>query len=187
MSEEIAQVISASLAEDGVIVKDQNAHAILMERGFGDKANGKLKLKHYEALYLLNIGKLQVTKGKKPISFDQLAAHALGRDPNGWTGFLIYRDLRSRGYVAKEGFGFGYDFRVYERGEYGTKPAKYVVFGLNEGMEMPLAELNKSVNEIRRMGKEAIVAVIERRGEVIYYRLAKARFKQNDRHPSQSD
>ena len=28
--------------------------------------------------------------------------------------FLVYRDLRSKGYVAKEGFGFGNDFRVYE-------------------------------------------------------------------------
>lgn len=35
------------------------------------------------------------------------------------------------------------------------------------------------------MGKEAIVAVIERRGEVIYYRLSKARFRSIDRHPTQ--
>ncbi len=186
MSEEIAEVISASFTKGGITVKDQNAQALLSQRGFGDKTNGDLTLKDYEALYLTNIGKLKVTKNKKPILFHQLATLALERGPKAWTSFLIYRDLRSRGYVPKEGFGFGSDFRVYERGEYGTKAAKYLVFGLNEGMEMPLKELNRFVNEIRRMGKEAIVAVIERRGEVIYYRLSKARFKV-DQQPSTSD
>jgi len=186
VSEEIAEVISASFTKGGIIVKDQNAQSLLSERGFGDKTNGHLTLKDYEALYLTNIGKLKVARNKKTISFDELAALALEREPNAWTGFLIYRDLRSRGYVPKEGFGFGSDFRVYERGEYGTKAAKYLVFGLNEGMEMPLRELTRFVNEIRRMGKEAIVAVIERRGEVIYYRLSKARFKV-DLQPSSSD
>lgn len=137
MSQELVEVIAAPLSKDGVLVKDSNAQALLLERGFGDKIDGKLKLKDYEALYLLNIGKLQVKKGKNLASFNELASYALGKNVNAWTGFLIYRDLRSRGYVAKEGFGFGSDFRVYERGEYGTKPAKYVVFGLNEGMEMP--------------------------------------------------
>jgi hypothetical protein len=33
------------------------------------------------------------------------------------------------------------------------------------------------VKQIVRMGKEAIVAVIERRGEVIYYRVTKATFR----------
>jgi tRNA-intron endonuclease len=96
-----------------------------------------------------------------------------------WTRFLIYRDLRSRGYVAKEGFGFGVDFRVYERGDYGNKPAKYVVFGINEGTEMQVDKLNDAIEQIGHMGKEPVIAVIERRGEVIYYKVSKMRFVNN--------
>ena len=46
------------------------------------------------------------------------------------TKFLIYRDLRNRGYVVKDGFGFGSDFRVYERGHFGEKGAKFLILGL---------------------------------------------------------
>ncbi|MFI5421675.1 MAG: tRNA-intron lyase, partial [Nitrososphaerales archaeon] len=60
-------------------------------------------------------------------------------------------------------------------GDYGTKAAKYIVFGLNEGKTMTLAELKRHVDEMSTMGKEAVIAVIERRGEVIYYKVGKWR------------
>jgi tRNA-intron endonuclease len=68
---------------------------------------------------------------------------------------------------------------VYERGEHGNKSAKYVVFGINEGTEMSVEKLNDAVEQISRMGKEAVIAVIERRGEVIYYKVSKMRFMDN--------
>ena len=100
-------------------------------------------------------------------------------DRNIMTKFLVYRDLRSRGYVAKEGFGFGDDFRVYERGEYEIKPARYVVFGISEGASITAKSFAGAVEQIEKMGKEAVAAVIERRGEVIYYKASKMRFAQN--------
>ncbi|MEM4612131.1 MAG: hypothetical protein QXS95_05255, partial [Candidatus Nitrosocaldus sp.] len=103
-----------------------------------------------------------------------------------WTKFLIYRDLRSRGYVAREGFGFGNDFRVYERGDYNIKSARYVVFGLNEGREVKIDDLSRMVEQIWSMGKEPIVAVIERRGEVIYYSVERMRFAELKRVSIQS-
>ncbi|HET7644310.1 MAG TPA: hypothetical protein VFK40_12435 [Nitrososphaeraceae archaeon] len=96
-----------------------------------------------------------------------------------FTKFLIYRDLRTRGYVAKEGFGFGNDFRVYERGEYLKKPAKYVIFAINEGISIKTKLLYQNITSIEKMGKEAIIAVIERRGEIIYYKIAKKHFNKN--------
>jgi tRNA-intron endonuclease len=78
--------------------------------------------------------------------------------------------------VVREGFGFGTYLRTYERGDYPKKAAKYVVFALDEGIETDVGELQKSVREITKMGKEAIIAVIERRGEVIYYKVSRARF-----------
>jgi len=79
--------------------------------------------------------------------------------------------------VVKDGFGFGTDLRVYERGDFPSKAAKFVVFALDEGTEKSVGDLRDSVKQIVRMGKEAIVAVIERRGEVIYYRVSKANFR----------
>lgn len=94
---------------------------------------------------------------------------------------MIYRDLRSRGYVLKEGFGFGNDFRVYERGKFLKKPAKYVIFGINDGISIKLKNIVQNILEIEKMGKEGIIAVIERRGEVIYYKINKKKFEKNNK------
>jgi tRNA-intron endonuclease, archaea type len=166
-----------------VLACDDDAH-MLESKGFGIKEGGQYYLKDYEVLYLMYSDKLALKKVVKKrkgaaktedVKFTDYVGFSLERDENAWTRFLIFRDLRSRGYVVREGFGFPIDFRVYDRGDYGNKAAKYIVFGLNEGKTMSLSELKKHVEEMSTMGKEAVIAVVERRGEVIYYKVAKWR------------
>jgi len=175
--EELNQPFNAVWADAAALVVDRERFGELEEAGYGSKVDKALGLRDYEALYLLYIGKLDLKdKSGKKVTFERLAELTQRRARDSWTKFMIYRDLRSRGYVVREGFGFGTDLRVYERGDYPKKPAKYVVFGLDEGIEKGMGELQKSVKEMATMGKEAIIAVIERRGEVIYYKVSKARF-----------
>jgi len=167
----------ATLKDDTAVVSDKGRFSELEEAGYGAKGEGTWVLRPYEALYLLYTRRLELKDGsRKKVTFERLAETIQKHTRDSWTKFLIYRDLRSRGYVDREGFGFGTDLRVYERGDYKKKPAKYVVFALDEGIEMATKDLQKSVAEMARMGKEAIIAVIERRGEVIYYKVSKARF-----------
>jgi len=173
---------------DHVVLASEEDARVLESKGFGINENGQYYLKDYEVLYLMYNNKLalkrMVGKPKKTstaigklasVKFTDYVSFSLKRDDNAWTRFLIFRDLRSRGYVVREGFGFPIDFRVYDRGDFGNKAAKYIVFGLNEGKTMSLAELKKHVEEMSTMGKEAVIAVVERRGEVIYYKVAKWR------------
>jgi len=176
VSEEIEYAVQGELVNGKVIVSDEKAIEELIKKGYGDKEGKQYFLQPYEALYLLHANKITVKHKNGVIDFDKLVNVSLKQDEGAWTRFLVYRDLRSRGYVAKEGFGFGVDFRVYERGEYGNKSAKYVVFGINEGTKMSIDKLNSTIEQIGRMGKEAVIAVIERRGEVIYYKVSKIRF-----------
>ena len=60
-----------------------------------------------------------------------------------------------------------------------TKSAKYLVFALNEGTQEKIGQIQKNIFEITQMGKEPIIAVIERRGEVIYYKISKMTFLEN--------
>jgi tRNA-intron endonuclease, archaea type len=170
---------------EGVLTKkcltkivDSRSQDQLRNKGYGDKEDNEYLLETYEALYLLYLNKLVINNGNLD-NFGGLLKHVLKYDKEIVTRFLVYRDLRSRGYVVKEGFGFGADFRVYERGEYEKKRAKYVVFCINEGINVNVGELSKNVREIETMGKNAIAAVVERRGEVIYYKLTDMKFKEN--------
>jgi tRNA-intron endonuclease len=80
---------------------------------------------------------------------------------------------------VKDGFGFGIDFRVYERGEYQKKPAKYLVYALNEGINLKIEDLYDLIDQTVKMGKNSVLAVIERRGEVIYYKASRFPLKDN--------
>lgn len=176
---EMPPLVEARLAGGGKIVVDgTRSQDELRTKGFGEKEDTEYVLKPYEALYLMHTNRLTL-KNKPGLAFNPLFELQLKFDRNIMTKFLVYRDLRSRGYIAKEGFGFGNDFRVYERGEYEKKPAKYVVFGINEGTNTSAKDLGSAVDQIEKMGKEAVIAVIERRGEVIYYKASKMRFAEN--------
>jgi tRNA-intron endonuclease, archaea type len=187
MSSEADQNSEFQNVFEGVLTKkclikiiDTRSQDQLRNRGYGDKEDNDndYLLETYEALYLLYLNKLVITNGSID-NFGNLLKHVLKYDKEIVTRFLVYRDLRSRGYVVKEGFGFGADFRVYERGGYEKKRAKYVVFCINEGINVKVGELSKNVREIETMGKNAIAAVVERRGEVIYYKLTNMKFKEN--------
>ena len=162
-----------------VVIRDKKSQDQLRTKGYGEIVGSSYVLKAFEVLYLIYAKRLNIDRKGQLMDFDAILRVSLKSDKQILTKFLIYRDLRSRGYVAKEGFGFGADFRVYERGTYEKKPAKYVVFGINEGTNTKLSSFSKSINDIRIMGKDAIVAVVERRGEVIYYKLEKVNFSQN--------
>jgi tRNA-intron endonuclease, archaea type len=180
---ELQQSINARLAKRRLkfIIDDEKHRDQLKSKGFGEKEDSEYVLKPYETLYLIYTKKLIIKDRDNTVDFDGLVRTILKRDKNILTRFIVYRDLRSRGYIPKEGFGFGVDFRVYERGEYEKKPAKYVVFGISEGTKIKADKLAETIEQITRMGKDAVVAVIERRGEVIYYKMSKVSFPSNEK------
>jgi tRNA-intron endonuclease, archaea type len=184
---ELESKVEGILVKDHVLVSDKDMQHILEMKGFGEIMKKKFFLKPFESLYLLYVDKLKLFRGTHEIGFDTLMTECVKLDPDSFTKFLIYRDLRTKGYVAKEGFGFGSDFRVYERGQFGEKGAKYVIFGLTEGRREKIGLLQKQIEEITIMGKEPVLAVIERRGEVIYYKISKMQFYQNKDQPSFSN
>ena len=80
--------------------------------------------------------------------------------------------MRSRGYVVREGVGWGISFRVYERGAYGERAAKYMILAICEGAPLPVEKLEEVLRLAQNNKKELIVAVMDRRGEIVYYSLA---------------
>ncbi len=172
-------LVEGELISDETQISNKEMIHELELKGYGEIENNKLILKFFESLYLLYSDRLILKKGKKKIDFGGLMNICQKQNSEALTKFLIYRDLRNRGYVVKDGFGFGSDFRVYERGHFGEKGAKFLVFGLNEGQQEKMGNLQKKIEQITQMGKEPIIAVIERRGEVIYYKINRMNFYEN--------
>ncbi|MGQ9530920.1 MAG: tRNA-intron lyase [Candidatus Bathycorpusculaceae bacterium] len=170
--------VKGLLVDKGVrIPKSQNVEGIF-SRGYGTIEDGELMLTFYEALYLLEKSMLEVEdeKGKR-VDFQRILQCYESVDENAWAAYLTYRDLRSRGYVVREGFGLGVDFRVYERGEYGKDAAKYLVLNIQEGKPISLEDLTRAMMQCQSLKKELVLAVINRRGEIVYYSVSQLTLK----------
>ena len=166
---------SGVLSNKTVIIKKDNNFENLISRGYGTVENKKLNLNFYEALFLQSKGMLDITKEKsrKILSFQELLHQFKLKEANKWAKYLIYRDLRSRGYVVREGFGLGIDFRVYDRGEYGKATAPYLILGIQEGKPITVKELARVLKHVQSLKKKLVLAVVNRRGEIVYYTLSK--------------
>ncbi len=167
--------IRGLLSTKGVTIPASGNSESLTSRGFGTVENKELVLTFYETLYLQSKGMLEVFQRKlhKALGFQELLHQFKLQDENVWVKYLVYRDLRSRGYVVREGFGLGIDFRVYERGEYKKATAPYLVLGIQEGKPMSMKELARVLKHVQSLKKKLILAVVNRRGEIVYYTLSK--------------
>jgi len=170
--------IKGLLRENGLRISEKQSVEELALRGYGVTENDELLLTFYEALYLLDKGILKVedTKGRK-VDFQQILQHYESVDENAWAKYLTYRDLRSRGYVVREGFGLGVDFRVYKRGGYGKETAKYLILSIQEGKPISSEELTRVLKQSQSLKKELILAAMNRRGEIVYYSVSQLTLK----------
>ncbi len=171
----LAVELEAIYAEGKLIVSSLEAASSLEQRGYGAKEEKTgLILSPSEALYLLGDKKLRVIEKESGVAqdFPMLLEKIRVVDPEIWIRYLIYRDLRDRGYVVRDGFGLGVDFRVYERGEYGEEAAKYIVFGISEGAPIPVGKIVELLRYVQSLKRELVLAVIDRRGEIVYYSVS---------------
>jgi tRNA-intron endonuclease len=168
---------NGQLAEKGVTVTEQSSIDQLSSRGYGTIENKVLTLTFFEALYLQDKGMLTVKNDKHVLLDFQILLHFYQAiDENAWVNYLVYRDLRSRGYVVREGFGVKTEFRVYERGTYGKDSASYMVLGIQEGKPLDIAVLADVLQQCQNQKKELVAAVMNRRGEIVYYAVSQLTF-----------
>jgi len=165
--------------EGKIVVPEAKQQDQLRNKGFGEIFNKEYVLNSLESLYLLQNNKIKIYRNKTEYDFSTFLKTLIKKDKKIMTKYLIFRDLRSKGYVIKDGFGFGTDFRIYERGEYNKKTSKYISIGLNEGTNIKASEFAESIEQVENMGKSVVIAVVERRGEVIYYKTSKMTFFDN--------
>ena len=159
--------------EKGVRIAEKSSIDALSQRGYGTAENDVFTLAFYEALYLLDKEMLEVKdENGEEMGFQSLLRCYESVNESAWVNYLVYRDLRSRGYVVREGFGAGIDFRIYERGAYGKDTASYLVLGTQEGKPLPINDLAATLQQCQSQKKELILAVMNRRGEVVYYSVS---------------
>jgi tRNA-intron endonuclease len=167
---------SGVLSEKGIRIADQSSIDALSSRGYGTLEEKVFTLAFFEALYLQDKGMLEVKdQNSEKVDFQKTLHCYEAQNQNAWVNYLVYRDLRSRGYVVREGFGGGIDFRIYDRGAYGKDIAPYLILVTQEGKPLPINDLANALQQCQSQKKELILAVMNRRGEIVHYSVGELR------------
>ncbi len=156
------------LLEDMSVEVTGSDAARLYGWGFGRLVGPKrLILEPHEALHLVEEGELEVWRDGEPVGLQELLNLYTSSLENFWVRYLVFRDLKRRRYAVAKGTDDVLFLRVYERGR--TDTARYLVMPLFEGELVTVGELLRRSRQSMDQGKQLLLAIVERRGEVIYY------------------
>ena len=110
------EVLEAFLSKNKVYLKEPEKLMELREKAFGTLADNKLFLSPYEAFYLVEKRRAHVTDEKtgKEKTLQNLVTKLSTGKATIWTKYLVYRDLRDRGYLVRESEE-GFDFEPSEK------------------------------------------------------------------------
>jgi tRNA-intron endonuclease len=144
-----------------------------------DKKPAFILLHPLEALYLMERDKLIITSEytQQPITFDRLLEEIMGNDPQIWQKYIVYRDIRHRGYIIRIGYGGAAEFRVFQRGaRFAQDSAKFVFFIIKDGIPVVLGKLENLVNQVLGDRKKLILAIFDKLGDSTFYELEQIKF-----------
>ncbi len=162
------------LIKKEVIIDNEKEASSLYNRGkFGTLEKNKLILSLIEALYLMEKNAIKIIDYKrKNMSVKSFIQRASKAEPKFYIRYLVYKDIRSRGYITKTAFKYGADFRVYERGgEPGKTHAPWILYAVSESETFDwrkFAAMNRVAHSVR---KKLLVGIVDDEGDVTYYEI----------------
>jgi tRNA-intron endonuclease len=182
----MSQVFEGELIEERVIIWDKEAISLYDESGFGKpmplENPERLELDLIEAAYLLEKGKLKIyvteNKKKKMLSLQEIMKIGEEKVNQFHAQYIVYSDLRNKGYLVKTGYKFGAHFRVYEKGvklKRGPKApfehTKFVVHAVPEEAAFSLPEMSRAVRLAHNIRATFVWAVVDKENDVTYYEI----------------
>jgi tRNA-intron endonuclease len=133
---------------------------------FGESKSNKIIYSIYEVLYLLETKKASLLKGKKNVHFEELIKKANSQV------YIVFRDLRDKGNILKEGLKFGTDFRVYEKGKKpGKDHAKYLLYIIDGNKKIEPKELSAKARIAHSTNKTLLLAAVDAEEDISYYAI----------------
>lgn len=156
------------LIETKLFSTSSQAFSLNNEKKFGEKIQGKIIYSPCEALYFLERKKAKIIKNNKELSKDSFYKIFLKNDKNFNNKFIVYKKLRERGYIVKEGLKFGGEFRVYEQNK--IQHAKYICYAFS-GSKLEIKELISKVRVSHSAGKKLLLAIVDSEEDVLFYEI----------------
>lgn len=134
---------------------------------FGELKEGKIQYNIYEVLYLLEKKKVVLVDSKnKQVSMNKISKRV------NKSFYSVFKDLRNKGHILKEGLKFGADFRVYEKGSKpGKQHAKYLLYISKNKEKLDMKEFCAKARVAHSTNKVLLFAVVDSEQDISYYEV----------------
>lgn len=157
----------------GAIADPSDAGAVYGRGFFGTVGDPGLALDRTETVYLAEMGRVVlVDEREREVPWTEALRRAVRAEPEFSVPYLVYRDLRQRGYVVRESPP-PTRFAVLPRGGVLQKtPARFWVQPISERAPFDLPALLPLFDRAHAARKSLLLAVIDEESDLTYYRLA---------------
>jgi tRNA-intron endonuclease, archaea type len=166
--------VSGQLAADAtVVVPDAAEASTVYARGyFGTVGPSGLQLDRFESVYLAEMGRLAVVRPSgRPVEWSEVFRRAARVAPGFAVRYIVYRDLRQRGYVVRASPPPA-EFAVLPRGGVLHKtPARFWVAVFSERVPFDLAALFDLASRAQGAKKSLLLALVDEESDLTYYRV----------------
>ena len=165
--------MSGILEGDEVVVSDAAEGSQIYNKGYYGvpMKGGGLRLDLMEATYLVDSGRLEVRSKRKELTAGDLLRLAHKSSKGFEIRYLVYRELRQRGYIVKMGHP-PLDFRVFPRGGAPNKTSsKWWVAAISERSAFDLGDLLDNIDRADQIRKKLLLAVVDEESDVTYYEV----------------
>jgi tRNA-intron endonuclease len=153
---------------------------------YGDLNNEELILIPEEASLLIERGRISIYVDQtfsEEISLGKYISKVSEGNPEFWVKYLVYKDLRSRGYVVRAGYGGGrlVPFRKYPRGARPNKShSDTFIYPFAEGSSIEPHEFDLMVSQAQSNRKSLLLGIVDRSGDVTYYKASEFKIPINE-------
>lgn len=165
--------IKSNLVSGVISSNTKSAHDLYEKSRFGEKSNEKIVYINSEALYLVNKKKMIIFDSKgKEIGKEELVKKLIKIDKNFLNKYLVFQDLRDKGYILKSALKFGSDYRVYDKGEkVDDKHSKWILFITQENESIKWHELTSKSRVANSTKKKLLLAIVDGEEKISYYEV----------------
>ena len=169
------KVVLGILAGERVITESSDeSREFYNQSRFGVMTEGgKVELSLLEGLYLMEKGRLEIkSQAGRKVKFESYVKKARKVEPNFWIRYVVFKDMRNRGYIIKTALKFGADFRVYDRGiKPGEDHAKWIVFPVHEASVLTWHEFSAKNRVAHSTKKRLLLGVVDAESDCTYYEV----------------
>lgn len=162
--------IKAVFDGESVASNAKEAFSLYSQSRFGEKKSGKIIYAIFEALYLLEKGRMDIFFARKKLNFEKLMEEARKKDKKIRTKYIVFRDMRNRGFIVKTALKFGADFRVYDRGiKPGQDHARWILYPVTETSGLTWHDFSAKNRVAHSTKKNLLIGIVDEEGDCTYY------------------